>query len=104
MSRRGSAVALGSLPATIIVSDPWELATPVGSPGLRVVLLRRQPADGGDKERVLGRLLDPLRWKDATVGHVVIEARRGDPLLADLEAGGAVSCNRPGGRRSSRRW
>ncbi len=79
MSRRGSAVALGSLPATIIVSDPWELATPVDSPGLRVVLLRRQPADRGDKERVLGRLLDPLRWKDATVGHVVIEARRGVP-------------------------
>ena len=78
----------------IIVSDPWELVTAVGSgPFLAEILMVAAVGSGSDDEGALIKLVKALRFEGGDWEYFVATTRHRGDGLSDLLSGKEVICN-----------
>jgi hypothetical protein len=77
----------------LIVSDPWDLASPDGSVRFASDIARALTyADGAEEERLLLSLEAPIEWREGTFRFLVARGRGGRGIAEDLVAGRSAEC------------
>jgi hypothetical protein len=89
--------ALAGCSATLVVSDPWDVATYY--PRIRVRIVEVHEWDGvarnavEDRDAILAEVLDRVLDRGAPVRYLVVDPRNPPYLVAPLVAGKTVTCN-----------
>jgi hypothetical protein len=82
------------LSVDVVVSDPWDFATPDGSVRFPARIARAETfAAGADEERLLIELDDPFVWQGNSYRFFAASERSGHGLTEDLIHGRSVDAS-----------